>query len=319
MNKLDLISVIVPLYNKEKWVERCIKSIISQTYQNIEILIINDGSTDDSAKIASAIEDWRIKIFDKPNGGVSSARNLGIEKAKGEYIALIDADDEWNSKHLETMKDGFYKFKDVVLVCDNLIETKVEKKEFVQKRNLPYYLKNNDETTNQYFLIDDYLGTLKDNFFILSGSSVLIKLSVIKEHQLQFYEHLAIGEDVNYWLQLSQVGKFVFCDYLGLLYHRIDDKSAMNKKRKEVQLVPEFFYGINMENYNKSEMENVKKFLTREYYKKAYQNRGLLLNSDELSTQMGGGVQINELSILPYLVIRYCPQFVFNLYRKLRI
>ena len=212
----SLISVIVPLYNKESWIKRCMVSIINQTYENIEILVINDGSTDDSLKVMDTIDDRRIRIVDKPNGGVSSARNLGIKNAEGEYIAFIDADDEWNSKHLEVMIDGFHKFQDAILVCDDLIETKVEKKEFVQKRNVPYYLKNNDETTYHYSLIDDYLGTLKDNFFILSGSSVLIKSSVIKEYQLQFHEHLDIGEDVNYWLQLSQVGKFVFCDYLGL-------------------------------------------------------------------------------------------------------
>ncbi|EDM22821.1 glycosyltransferase family 2 protein, partial [Caminibacter mediatlanticus] len=80
----NLISVIIPLYNKEKWVKRAVLSVLNQTYQNFEIIIVNDGSTDKSKKIVESIKDDRIFIFDKLNGGASSARNYGIEKSKGE-------------------------------------------------------------------------------------------------------------------------------------------------------------------------------------------------------------------------------------------
>ncbi|GFI42006.1 glycosyltransferase family 2 protein [Thomasclavelia cocleata] len=96
----DCISVIVPVYNVEKYLNCCIESIINQTYQNIEIILVDDGSTDKSGYICDnyAKKDNRIKVIHKTNGGLSSARNYGIDKANGKYITFIDSDD-YISKH----------------------------------------------------------------------------------------------------------------------------------------------------------------------------------------------------------------------------
>lgn len=93
--QLDLISIIVPVYNVENYIEKCIISIINQTYKNLEILLIDDGSTDNSGNICKlwSLKDKRIKYFYKKNGGVCSARNKGLAEANGEYIGFIDADD----------------------------------------------------------------------------------------------------------------------------------------------------------------------------------------------------------------------------------
>ena len=90
-----MISVIVPVYNSEKRLHKCIDSILGQTYTNFELLLINDGSTDTSGDICEefAEKDERIKVFHKKNGGASSARNIGIDNAKGEYICFVDSDD----------------------------------------------------------------------------------------------------------------------------------------------------------------------------------------------------------------------------------
>lgn len=90
-----LISVIVPVYNIEKYINKCIDSIIRQTYKNIELILVDDGSTDNSGKLCDklASQDTRIKVLHKQNGGVSSARNLGIEKSTGDYICFVDGDD----------------------------------------------------------------------------------------------------------------------------------------------------------------------------------------------------------------------------------
>ena len=90
-----LISVIVPVYNIVEWLPRCVNSIRKQTYRNLEIILVDDGSTDNSGAMAEkfALEDKRVRVFHKENGGVSSARNLGIEKARGEYIGFVDSDD----------------------------------------------------------------------------------------------------------------------------------------------------------------------------------------------------------------------------------
>lgn len=89
------ISIIIPIYNTEKYLRRCLDSIVAQTYKDFECIIVDDGSTDGSGKICDeyVAKDNRFKVFHKKNGGVSSARNLGLDNAKGEYIAFCDADD----------------------------------------------------------------------------------------------------------------------------------------------------------------------------------------------------------------------------------
>lgn len=101
----DLISVIVPVYNTEKYLRKCIESILSQSYKNIELLLINDGSTDSSAEICREYldKDKRCYYFEKENGGLSDARNYGIERAKGEYITFVDSDDFFLEEAIEKL------------------------------------------------------------------------------------------------------------------------------------------------------------------------------------------------------------------------
>ncbi len=100
-----MISVIVPVYNVEKYLERCVKSIVAQTYKDLEILLIDDGSTDKSGKMCDDFQqtDSRIKVFHKQNGGLSDARNYGIEHSAGEFISFVDSDDYIDEKMLETL------------------------------------------------------------------------------------------------------------------------------------------------------------------------------------------------------------------------
>ena len=98
----ELISIIVPIYNTEKYLHECLDSIINQTYANFEVLLVNDGSTDSSGIICQEYvkNDSRFRYFEKENGGVSSARNLGLERSEGVYITFIDSDDWVESNHL---------------------------------------------------------------------------------------------------------------------------------------------------------------------------------------------------------------------------
>lgn len=97
-----MISVVIPLYNKRGTVARAIHSVLSQSFRDFEIVIVNDGSTDNSVDEVERISDPRIRLINQANAGVSAARNKGIEEARGEYVALLDADDEWNSEYLAT-------------------------------------------------------------------------------------------------------------------------------------------------------------------------------------------------------------------------
>ena len=101
----DLISIIVPVYNVEKYLQKCIQSIINQTYKNIEIILVDDGSKDNSGKICDEFKqiDNRIKVIHKENGGLSDARNAGLKIAKGEYIGFVDSDDYIAQDMFETL------------------------------------------------------------------------------------------------------------------------------------------------------------------------------------------------------------------------
>ena len=119
----NLISVIIPVYNAEKFLNKCLDSVIGQTYKNLEIILVDDGSQDDSGKICDeyAQKDNRIKVIHKENGGDSSARNTGLKMATGKYITTIDSDDwiELNAyedmlkvlleKNVDIVRCGFYK------------------------------------------------------------------------------------------------------------------------------------------------------------------------------------------------------------------
>lgn len=109
----ELVSVVMPVYNREKTLKRAIDSVLSQTYTNLELIIVDDGSTDNSVKIVEEYDDQRIKLIcEKLNGGANKARNIGIANASGEYIAFQDSDDEWVVDKLEIqinkMEDGRY-------------------------------------------------------------------------------------------------------------------------------------------------------------------------------------------------------------------
>lgn len=137
--KSYLISIIVPIFNAEKYIERCIRSIINQTYNNMEIILINDGSTDKSLNICKRIMkcDKRIKIIDKLNEGVSATRNLGISIATGDYIAFVDADDIVNERFIEKSVEKLQNDEfDIVIggIENNIKEKFIIKQEKILKR-----------------------------------------------------------------------------------------------------------------------------------------------------------------------------------------
>lgn len=104
-HELELISVIVPVFNVQKYLTQCVESILNQTYTNIEVLLINDGSTDDSGKICQSFaeKDTRVRLFQKANGGLSDSRNLGLENARGKYVTFIDSDDFIEPYYIERL------------------------------------------------------------------------------------------------------------------------------------------------------------------------------------------------------------------------
>lgn len=188
MNRVD-ISVIVPVYNAEKYLKKCIDSILAQTLTNFELLLIDDGSRDNSGKICDefARKYSFIHVIHKENGGVSSARNLGLKKASGMFIAFVDADDWVDVDYLECL----YPTSDEDLVCCSFV---VEN--------------NTNQTSENVFLSDcsETTEALEKNLTVFSFCSVCCKVfrkSVIQASNVCFDEQISQCED----------GLFVF-DYL---------------------------------------------------------------------------------------------------------
>lgn len=120
MNSDNKISVIIPIYNVEKYIDRCIKSVVNQSYKNLEIILINDGSLDRSGDICDkwAKKDKRIKVIHQKNSGVSVARNIGLDNAKGEYITFVDADDYIELDYCEVLQYELNKNSVDIIYCN---------------------------------------------------------------------------------------------------------------------------------------------------------------------------------------------------------
>ena len=114
MNKID-ISIIVPIYNAEKYLKKCLDSLVNQTKKELEFILINDGSTDKSEEIVKTYKDERIKYFKNKNQGIGKTRNFGIEKAKGEFLTFLDADDEFFQGAFEKAKADVAEMSDKAL------------------------------------------------------------------------------------------------------------------------------------------------------------------------------------------------------------
>lgn len=143
-----LVSIIIPIYNVEKYLEKCIKSMINQTYRNLEIILINDGSTDESANICEKYkeQDNRIVFINKNNGGAASAKNEGLKIAKGDYITFVDSDDFVELYMIEYMVNTIKKYNSDIVQCsftnlykntekfkqDKIIEQKIGSKDFLE-------------------------------------------------------------------------------------------------------------------------------------------------------------------------------------------
>ena len=110
MSKEKLVSIIIPVYNVEQYIERCVESVLEQTYDNLDILLIDDGSRDGSGALCDALanNDERIRVFHKKNGGLSDARNMGLDKSKGEYVFFLDSDDYIHKNTIEILYNELF-------------------------------------------------------------------------------------------------------------------------------------------------------------------------------------------------------------------
>lgn len=217
-----LISVIVPVYKAEKYLPACLDSLLAQTYQNFELLLVDDGSPDKCWEILQqyAAQDARMRIFRKENGGVSSARNFGLRQAKGEYIGFVDSDDFVAPQYLEWMHCALQQTNTELAVCGY---RKVPK-EADPAGIAPAAEKPEIKTFSLAEYSFDYTQCEAANQYVWR---ILYKRSLCRE--LYFDEQLFIGEDTFFFVQVLLQAKGLALVKAPLYFYRIWPESACQR------------------------------------------------------------------------------------------
>lgn len=185
-----MFSVVIPLYNKELSIRNTIQSVLDQTCQDFEVVVVNDGSTDKSAAVVEAIEDDRIRLIHQKNQGVSAARNRGIQEARNEWVAFLDGDDLWEKAHLQEISLMMRKFPDEKVFVTSF--------EYSDKR--PMFRHPRSEPI---FKVENYFKeALKES--LMWTSIVVVHKSCI-EVVGGFNEKLNRGEDLDLWMRLASL------------------------------------------------------------------------------------------------------------------
>ena len=233
---MTLISIVIPLYNKAQSITHTLDSVLAQTYTDYEVVIVNDGSTDGSDKVVedyikSAISNHktRLRLINKSNGGVCSARNRGIMEAKGEYIALLDADDLWDKDYLAEQVKMMVDFPEAAMWGINFAEV-TDGKQLVRKlaTGLPDGYRGYVE---HYFEIQ---GRVSDLF---CSSSVVIRKEVF-EQVGYFDERIKYAEDSDMWFRIIATHPIAFYDRYMVFYQFDAENRALKRERKLKDFLP---------------------------------------------------------------------------------
>ncbi|MFT5848047.1 MAG: glycosyltransferase involved in cell wall biosynthesis [Psychroserpens sp.] len=187
-------SVVIPLYNKALDITNTVTSVLDQTFTNFEVIIVNDGSTDDSLSKVQSFNDTRVTVFTTENKGVSHARNFGIKKSSSEFITFLDGDDLWKPHHLEDLKVLFESYPDCGMYCKAY--EKIKEKTIIdsQYKDLP-------KNKKWKGVITDYFHHSSINS-LASSSSIGIKNSVF-DTVGYFNEDYNSGEDTDQWIRIA--------------------------------------------------------------------------------------------------------------------
>lgn len=200
------VSIIVPVYNVQKHLIRCLDSLLNQAYSNFEILLINDGSTDSSGQICNDYQakSDKIKVFHIENGGVSNARNYGIENSKGDFIQFVDSDDFVNEHYISSMINQIHG-KSVDLVISGIKQVQFAGSEItltkeIVSQNHGFYKKGD---------LKPIMSDLIDSSYINYCYSKLISRKVLIENNIRFNKNISLGEDTLFVLDVIKHSKYI--------------------------------------------------------------------------------------------------------------
>lgn len=238
LNKEDLISVIIPIYNVEKYLSECISSVLEQTYKNLEIILIDDGSTDNSLDVCKSFaeKDKRIRVIHQQNQGIAQVRNLGVAQAKGELLFWVDSDDYICNEMIERLYDNLIKYDADMSICDytqgekrdyNFISTKTpEIMTFDSKKGLELIYKSNHYS---FIMAASWAKLIKKSLYngLQYPKNKVFEDIYMSHHLINNCKKIVFTDEVMYYYYQwpeSILGKKLYIeklDYLGAFEERI--------------------------------------------------------------------------------------------------
>ena len=230
-------SVVIPLYNKPEYISRTLKSVLAQSFQNFEVIVVDDGSRDDSLKIARQTDSDKIRVIAQENQGTAVARNTGIEHASGEYIAFLDADDEWKSNYLETIDTLTEKYpqSDVFVTAYRVVMGK-------NKYNYSSRLTPDEGCLESYWMTFQY-----PYDFVWTSATVIRKSTVLKAGCFKPGER--IGQDLDLWARVARINpRVAYSSAVCVDYNRNAGQNA--RKREKIAYAKAFLQDLEEEMKN---------------------------------------------------------------------
>lgn len=210
-----LFSVIIPLYNKALYVERALRSVLIQSEQNFEVVVVDDGSTDDGAQKIQSIRDSRIKLVQQDNHGVAVARNVGAYSASGHWLVFLDADDMWGRNHLFEVRRLINAFPDVGMVGTSYREVEEGGDISFLDGSMPGSLR-----------LINYFDEARKHIGVINASNVTINSAVFKESG--GFSDYKYGEDLEFWARLALEHPVAISDRATVVYYRSNGGAMEN-------------------------------------------------------------------------------------------
>lgn len=285
---MPFFSVIIPLYNKQNYIEETIKSILNQTFKDFEIIIINDGSTDSSLSLVEKIKDNRIKIFSQTNQGLSMTRNSGIKKSSTKYVALIDADDYWLSNHLQQLYDLIQLHPKKGMYASGYTLKKSDK--------ISHRAEFNDLPENFKGIVPDFFKHSLQNCIAWVGAVCIPKI-IFKDIGV-FDTEIFSEQDTDLYIRIALKYEVVLDNTcVTAIYNRTMDDNLSNFSQKKA--IPKILYSYKKEELNNRYLKqfiDYNRFSTLIYFK--------LSSNNLLAEKLIKDIDLNNLTLIQRILIK---------------
>lgn len=210
-------SVIIPLYNKERFIKQTLESVLCQSISDFEIIVVDDGSTDRSTEIVRSIRDSRVHLISQENQGVSKARNTGIDNSKGDYVCFLDADDLWHRDFLFVVNILIKEFPEARVYCPSY------EVDYIKRKMVPHW-RSVDQKKDS--LVRDFYEMATAPFWVTISSNTVLERKALFSMDCWFPEGETVYEDLDFWIRVGSHFGVAHSNKVCATYRRITEVNA---------------------------------------------------------------------------------------------